>query len=176
MCENPYKDAIVDSICKDIKQSKDRGIWGGAVILTLSAIDAMAYLGLPSGKKEVHRNDYIEWVDRYMKTDPKQSYQYKGIDLYGARCGIVHRYGVESRLSDNDKCKIFSYHNGSEHYYKPQIDKKLVLISIPRFTNDFFKAVQEFLRAARHDNDLKARIDSRILGLFRVSRRAERRF
>jgi hypothetical protein len=138
-----------------------------------SAIDAMAFLGMPLTQKEVHRQDFIAWVDKYMTTDSSQSYQYKGIDLYGARCGIVHRYAVDSRLSEQGQCKIFSYHNGSEHIYKPAIDKNLVLISIPRITNDFFRAAQKFIVDMKGDVDLKSRVDSRILRLFMVSKKNE---
>lgn len=170
MNNNPYKN-VIDSICGDIKKARNSGILGGAVILTLSAIDAMAYLAMPLEKKEVRRNDYIGWVDKYMKTDPKQPYRYRGVDLYGARCGIIHRYGVESRLSEQGKCKIFAYNNGSEHYYNPNKSKELVILSVKRLTNDFFEAVKKFLHEIGKDKDLKSRIDSRILKLFIISKR-----
>ena len=170
MSEKIYRDVIIDSICGDIKKAKASGAMAGAVILTLSAIEAMAYLGIPLTRKEVHRNDYINWVNKYMKTDPKQPYQYEGIDLYGARCGIVHRYGLTSRLSEQGKCRIFGYNNGSEHYYNPLISKDMVVISISRFTNDFFKAVTMFLGEVTNDKNLKARVDSRISGLFIASK------
>ncbi len=167
---NPYKDILIDSICSDIKKTRDGGILAGSIILTFSAIDAMAFLAMPMVNKEVHRNDFINWVDKYMKTDSRQSYQYIGIDLYGARCGIVHRYGAESRLSEEGKCKKFVYHNGSEHIYRPNVEKNLVLISVRRFTQDFFKAVAGFLGDIKKDQDLKIRVDSRILNLFGISK------
>jgi len=170
MSDNYYKDIILDGICSDIKKARDNTILAGSVILTLSAIDAMSFLAMPLGQKKVHRRDYVNWVEKYMKTDPKQPYQYKGIDLYGARCGIVHRYGVKSRLSEKGQCKIFAYHNGSEHIYNPKVDGNFVLISIRRFTNDFFDAVEEFLQDMIIDKNVKSRVDSRILGLFRVAK------
>ena len=174
MSKNPYSDVIIDSICGDIKKVRDSGVLAGTVILVLSAIDAMAYLSMPLQQKDVQRNDYINWVDEYMKTDPSQPYQYKGIDLYGARCGIIHRYGVESSLSEQGKCKVFAYNNGSKHYYNPSVDKKLIILSIRRLFNDFFKAVEKFLHAARTNDNLKARIDSRILNLFIMSKRSDK--
>lgn len=99
---------------------------------------------MPLGQKDVEKKYYIAWVERYMKTSPNQLYQYEGIDVYGARCGIIHRYGVESRLSEQGKCKIFGYHNGSEHHYKPSVRKDMVMISILRFINDFLKAWKIF--------------------------------
>lgn len=43
MNKSLYIDIIVNNICKDIKEARDNGIMAGAVILTLSAIDAMAF-------------------------------------------------------------------------------------------------------------------------------------
>ncbi|MDD4910298.1 MAG: hypothetical protein PHR44_06475 [Candidatus Omnitrophica bacterium] len=173
MAKSLYIEIIVDGICGDIKKAENNGIVAGSVILTLSAIDAMAFLAMPLAQKEVKRKDYINWVEKYMKTDLQQSYQYRSIDIYGARCGIVHRYGVESRLSETKSCKIFVYHNGSEHIYNPSKEKDLVLISIPRFTRDFFKAVKKFMIDIARDKNLKLRTDSRITKLFKVGSRDE---
>lgn len=171
MIQSLYIEIIVNNICNDIKKARDKGILAGSVILALSAIDAMAFLASPIKQRNVTRDDYINWVQKYMKTDSSQSYQYRGIDVYGARCGIVHRYGAESDLSDKDKCRVFVYSNRSEHIYNPAINKDMVIISIYRFTNDFFRAVKEFLKDIAGDPHLKTRTDGRIMKLFRVSKK-----
>jgi len=152
----------------DIKVALDNGAYGGALILAYAAMDAMAFLSMPESQKEVHRKDFTKWVEKYMKTDSKQPYQYQGIDLYGARCGLVHRYGATSRLSDSERCNIFGYHNGSEHMYKPSVHKSLIAISWTRFINDFFGAMREFLADILKDEELKKRVDKRIAHLFHV--------
>jgi hypothetical protein len=157
------------TIGHDIKVALDNGAFMGAIILTYAAIDAMAFLSMPENKKEVHRGDFVNWVEKYMETDSKQPYQYRGIDLYGARCGIVHRYGATSRLSDSKRCKIFGYHNGSEHMYNPSVNVRVVLISGKRLINDFFKAMQRFLTDIMRDEELKKRIERRIVNLLHVS-------
>lgn len=171
MSKSLYIDIIIDNICNDIQKARDNGILAGAIILTLSAIDAMAYLSMPTNKKDVDKTEYIRWVEKYMKTNSIQSYQYRGIDLYGARCGIIHRYGVESNLSENGLCKIFGYHNGSGHIYNSTIKKDMVMMSIWRFTQDFFRAVEKFLEDIIRDKELKLKTDSRIKSLFRIAKR-----
>ncbi len=173
MTFNPYKEIIADLICGDIKKALDNNILAGAVILTYSAIDAMAFLAMSSSQKEVKQKDFIDWVDKYMMTSKDQPYQYKGIDLYGARCGIVHRYGVESKLSESGLCKIFSYHNGSEHSYNPAVHKDFVLLSVSRLVKDFFKAVRLFMQEIESDKNLKSKVDARLTSLFFVSRKSE---
>lgn len=168
---NPYQNIIANNICGDIKKAQKSGAIGGAVILTYSAIDAMAFLSMSLKQKEVTKKDYIAWVEKYMSTDENQDYQYRGIDLYGARCGIIHRYGVESRLSESGACKIFAYNNGSEHYFNPKINNSLVIISTIRLINDFMHGVKAFMADMRRDPRLKSRVDSRLCSLFMTSKR-----
>ncbi len=169
MSENIYMDVIHDSICGDIKKTYESKAYAGAVILTLSAIDAMASLSMPTNQKDVKGPDYITWVNTYMKTDPAQSYQYAGVDIYGARCGFLHRYGMSSKLSETGQCKIFAYHNGSEHIYNPQVNKNMVMISHRRIINDFYRAVESFLGSIEENENLRKLVDSRITSLFRIS-------
>jgi hypothetical protein len=157
------------TIGRDIKVALDNGAIAGALILTYAGIDAMAFLSMPENKKEVQREDFINWAEKYMKTDSKQPYQYQGIDLWGARCGIVHRYGATSSLSDSGRCKILAYHNGSEHIYKPSKDKNFVAISWPRFIKDLFGATKKFLADIKKDEEHKKKVASRIVHLFYVS-------
>lgn len=152
-----------------IRVNFDNNLFAATMILTYSAIDAMAFLSMPENKREVRRTDFINWVENYMQTDSNQPYQYQGIDLYSARCGIVHRYGATSRLSDSGRCKVFNYHNGSEHIYRPKVHENLVAISVQRFINDFFRAMSKFLRNALRNEELRRRIENRIRHLFIIS-------
>jgi len=62
------------------------------VIVIYVYIDAMAYLSISITKERQTRKDFIEWVNKYLKADPDQSYQYNGNDVYAARCGKLHHY------------------------------------------------------------------------------------
>ena len=158
------------AIGHDIKVALDNGAPMGAVILSYAAIDAMAYLSMPETKTEVTRKDYVDWTERYLKADSSQPYQYKGIDIYGARCGLLHRYGATSNISDKGDCKVFGYHDGSEHMHNPSIDESLVLISMKRFVNDFFGAMKAFLSDVIADEGLRDRVDKRMGNILHVSR------
>jgi len=157
------------AIGHDIKVAIDNGAPMGAVILTYAAIDAMAFLSMPEIKKEVTREDYIGWTEKYLKADQGQPYQYVGIDVYGARCGLFHRYSGTSNLSDKGRCRVFAYHDGSEHIYRPRISDKLVLISMRRFVNDFFGAMKTFLSEAITDRDLRSKMSKRMGDILHVS-------
>lgn len=166
-----YKEVIADCIGHDIHACLKSNAPTGAVLLTYCAIDAMSFLSMPLSQEEVTKNDFIAWVEKYMKTDHSQPYQYRGIDLYGARCGIAHNYGVESRLSRRGECKIFAYQCGSpKHFYRPDKNPDMVVLGVDLFVRDFFDAVDRFLSDIKEDSELKKRVDSRLPKLFRIKR------
>ena len=164
MTEDGWEPLMV--IGHNIKATQECGAITGAIILTYCAIDAMAHLSMPDNQEKIGRKDFINWVEKYMKADPKQPYQYRGIDLYGARCGIIHTFGATSDLSDEGKCKVFNYHKGSDHIYKPDVDKNLVSISWDRFINDFIWAGVNFGADIKKDKELYKRAEKRIKDLF----------
>lgn len=164
-----YKAVIADCIGHDIDACLRNNAPTGAVLLIYCAIDAMSFLSMPLDQEEVKRNDFIAWVEKYMKTDAGQPYQYRGIDLYGARCGIAHNYGVQSRLSRNGECKIFAYKCASlEHCYDPDRNPDMIVLGVELFAQDFFDAVDRFLADIENDGELKNRVDARLPNLFTI--------
>ena len=139
-----------------------------SLILTYSAIDCMASLIMPEGQKKVTGDDFRGWVDKYMEAAQDQSYQYQGIDLWGARCGLVHRYSARSDISERGECKIFQYHDGDSHIYDRSISENVVMISAPRLIRDFYKAMGMFLKDLIEDEKLRERANSRVSTLFQI--------
>ena len=181
-----YKSVIIDCIVHDIHVCLKNNAPTAAILLTYSAIDAMSYLSMPLhkydkkkklyiDKHDVERDDFIAWVEKYMKTDEKQPYQYQGIDLYGARCSVVHNYGVESKLSRNKKCKIFAYAaNSLKHFYDPAKHTEMVVLGVELFIRDFCDAVAKFLADIATDSKLQQQVESRLPKLFTI-RKADNR-
>src|SRR3990167_6392075 len=100
------------------------------VTMTFVFIDTFAFLGMPSNQAENTRNDFINWVNTYLKTDCNQEYQYDGKDLYGARCGLLHAFVSISEYATKNNCKYFGYHSGPNHM--PDDQSPLVLLSVNR--------------------------------------------
>ena len=44
-------------------------------------IDTMAFLAMPAGQMAQTRKDFIGWVDTYLKADPTERYQYRGLEF-----------------------------------------------------------------------------------------------
>jgi hypothetical protein len=73
----------------EIKRCEQAGATIGALAVSFVCIDSMSYLSMPADKRKHDRSDFIAWVDRYLRADPSQPYQYRGIDVYAARCGLL---------------------------------------------------------------------------------------
>lgn len=156
----------------DMGESLKFNLKGGhinaALILVYSYLDAMASLIMPENQSNVKREDYICWVEKYMKTGADQPYQYEGKDFYGARCGLVHRYSPYSDLSEAGKCKIFAYSMYQDHKYEPAIDNNFVVISAPRLIQDFFKAMSRFIKDLLSDKQLMSLVSKRMNSFFAI--------
>ncbi len=149
--------------------SKANGV--GATVATLAMIyvglDTMALLGCPVGKSQT-RKDFIAWVDRYLKADSASVYQYEGVDVYAARCAVLHSYGSVSDLhrKANPPRKFIYMDNGP---HREDVQERVVMISVAVLIRDFADAMGRFIEDILADTDLKARVDSRIDSLFIAS-------
>lgn len=78
-----------------------------ALALMYSTIDQLAFLDLPDGKQDVKREDFVRWVDTYLLPDSGLSCS--ALDLYAARCGLLHAQSPNSRLFREGKVKKICY-------------------------------------------------------------------
>lgn len=153
----------VMGLIKEIKRCEASGATAAAVAMAFICIDTMAFLALPAGREKQCRSDFIAWVDDYLKGDEDQLYQYSGIDVYGARCALLHAFGTETDY--HQKCpdaKRFAYHDGGRHVYDPAVDEYLVIIGTASFLNDVVHAILAFAEAWKADHELCARVTARL--------------
>ena len=76
-----------------------------ALILIYSAVDTTGWL---DGTEVLSsRKDFIRWVDNYLlKAKPLKC---TAIDLYAARCGLLHTFTPDSQLSSSGKARVICY-------------------------------------------------------------------
>jgi hypothetical protein len=166
-----FKEVIADCIGHDIDVCLKNNAPTGAVLLTYCAMDAMAFLSMPAGKQRVGRSDFKNWIEKYMKTDTAQPYQYDKQDLYAARCGIVHTYGAESDFGRSRNCRKIVYKpNCLKHFYEPEEHPDLVVLGINLFIRDFYDAIDKFLLDIENDECLRKLVEERLPSLFHIRR------
>jgi hypothetical protein len=145
LSDDPIINAVHGGIRKGINVTIENGCFGSAVILILSAIDAMAYLSMPENQEDVTRADFIGWAEKYIRFPGRE--QLTGEDLYGARCAMLHSYRVRSRMSREGKCRKIGYVDESipPIHYNPKVSKELVLVSIAALRDALFQGIDQFL-------------------------------
>ena len=112
--------------------------------MIFSGIDTMAYLNMPANQQDVERTDFVAWVERYIKFQCEE--KLTGLDLYGARCAMLHNHGARSKLSRNGKCRMVCYMNQGvpEIRCKPDV-MDCIIVSVTALADAFFHGIDEFL-------------------------------
>ena len=159
--ENNWK-AII-SLVSELKRCDECNITTASVAMAFICIDTLANLSRPADKKKVTRSDFKEWVNTHLKGHADQPYQYRGKDVYAARCALLHKYGSEAELHEEDPDTImFVYHNGGKHQYAPSKKKNLAIIGTKSFINDVIHAVDSFLKLCKKDSTLRQLVGERL--------------
>ena len=68
------------------------------VTLCYATIDAVSALSRPENQRDTSRATFVEWTNRYFL--PAPGLDCAAIELYGARCGVLHTYRPESGPSN----------------------------------------------------------------------------
>jgi hypothetical protein len=100
----------------------DSGFPEAALALMYSAIDTLAFLGAPTDIKDSRREDFIQWCDQYIVPFPSASDSVAGIDLYGARCGVLHQSSAVSRLGRQAKAREIWYEFKGQSAVNPMLN------------------------------------------------------
>ena len=143
--EDPIVNVIHNSIRKGISVTLENECEASAVILILSAIDAMAYLAMPDNHQDVTSDDFIKWADKYIRFSCKD--QLTGADIYGARCSMLHSFGAQSRMSRSGKCRKILWMDEAEPriLYRPDVQPDFVFVSILDLKDALFDGMDRFL-------------------------------
>ena len=155
--------APIGALISEIKNCEAAGATTAAVAMSYICIDTMAFLSLAANKDKQGRTEFIEWCDKFLQCHEEQPYKYRGMDVYGARCALLHAFGSEADYHDKfPDSKKYGYHDGGKHAYDPAQDERLVIIGTASFINDVVHAVGTFMHACKDDADLRARVEGRL--------------
>jgi len=100
---------------------------------------------MAEGQEDVTKDDFVAWAERYIQCPGKE--QLSGLDLYAARCGLLHQYGIVSRLSREGKCRQLGYGDKMEPpvRFNPTITKDVVIVSVHALAEAFFQGSDRFV-------------------------------
>jgi hypothetical protein len=140
-----------------------------ALVLIYCGIDVLANLSRPAQNAEVTRSDFVNWAERYMECE--KSLGLSGLDLYAARCGILHTYTMDSRLSAMGRARRVIYAWGDRNPDEPMKLLRLlnlpeVMVKIETLFSAFVLGIEAFGKALDDDPNLEALVQTRGRKLF----------
>jgi hypothetical protein len=89
-----------------IKLLTERRFIQPALVVQYSAMDAAAWLDVQAAG-DVTRKDFVTWTERYFL--PDSGLKCTGLELYGARCGLLHSHTAFSKLSREGGIRTIGY-------------------------------------------------------------------
>lgn len=147
----------LNNIIKSIELCLNAKLQISSLILLYSGIDIMAWLNRPVSEEFATRDDFIKWIDDYLLPNP--NIKCEAIDLYAARCAIIHSYSFSSRLSAEGKAKEIYYAWGEANVKSLQNDidsrskKSVTAIHINDFLEAFKEGVEKFKLSIKSDKE-----------------------
>ncbi len=136
-----------------------------ALILIYSGIDIFSSLARSQEKEDVTKQDFTDWAKQYITE--KENIGCDAIDLYAARCAVVHTYTSTSSLSRKKKAKeiIYAWGNRTPESLQNVVDlakiENVVVIHIDLLASAFKKGVAQFFDDMNNDEALADRVSRR---------------
>jgi hypothetical protein len=131
----------------------ENGLMMPALMLLYATIDCMAWLDRDLSHDDVKRDDFLRWVDRHLL--PNGAIPCTAIDLYAARCAILHSYTAESLLSRQGQARQIWYAWGRDYKasdLQPAIDAlggvKAIALHVETLGVEIWKGIDAFLDEA----------------------------
>jgi len=136
-----------------------------SLILLYSAIDILGWLARPTGNAKSGRRDFMSWVDTYLLSEA--NLDVTSLELYGARCGLLHSYSAFSELKE---VRALLYHYGSGDFsrvsYETVKEGRAVVVRIEDLQAAFRRGTLRFLSEEEHTADRWKLICSRAANAF----------
>jgi len=144
-----------------------------ALLLIYSTIDILSSLVRKNSDQDTKKTDFIDWVQTYMLPHP--DIQISAVDLYAARCGMLHALSPTSNLSRGQAAKEIAYACDAQTASEARRtltargkDGKVAVVSIPAIIECFLLAGEKFTRALGSDASLQQRFFANEKHVFRV--------
>ena len=83
-----------------------------SLVIIYSTIDTCGLLDAPVTQTEATGESFQNWVKKYVLTDP--ALEFNEVDLWGARCAVLHTFTSQSRLSNAGKARQLLYYTGDK--------------------------------------------------------------
>lgn len=125
---------------------------GHALIIIYSAIDTCGLLDTPAEQQSATGASFKSWVKKYLLTYP--GLEFNEVDLWAARCAVLHTFTSESDLSKAGTARQLQYYTGEKSavhiqrfitFTKSHEGGKHLPVHFGDLCEAFFKGMQSFI-------------------------------
>lgn len=82
-------------------------LFGQMLVIMYSAIDTAGLLNAPPSTKKATGETFQNWVEKYLLK--QNNFEFNALDLWAARCAVLHTFTADSDLSNHGKAKKIIY-------------------------------------------------------------------
>lgn len=148
----------VDAISELIR----RNHYVHSLVILFSSIDTLAWTALPCGN--VTRQAFCDWTERYM--NPEKRLGCNALELYAARCGLVHSAAAVSNLSRKSSVRELWYVTGRDmgplRRRAKDEGRDVAIVNVTDLVAAFGEAAREFSHRIDQDASLSNQVAERI--------------
>lgn len=106
----------IDSFCLNTINAVEllykKKLYAHMMVLIYSAVDSMGLLVAEPNVNRADSKSFQNWTQKYLIE--KKSFNFRAIDFWAARCGVLHTFTTESDLSRNEKANEIQYYSGNQ--------------------------------------------------------------
>jgi hypothetical protein len=153
-----------------IRECMDDGLPEAALTLLYSAIDALGLLNAVAGTTDASRITFLDWCAQYLV--PKLSTTGEAaptpMDLYAARCGVLHTSSAESRLGrEGDVPELwYTFRGRAATNLALNAPQPPLLVEMERLVGAFEEGSRAFVADLSRDQDRFAIAEGRAAQFF----------
>ena len=133
-----------------------------AMVLVYSAIDILGALDSVDGVAT--RDTFVSWANRYM--DPAGALGCSGLELYSARCGVLHNWSPSTRLTKAGTAREFIYVLDRPLSQPKQSSSGPVIIHPPWLWLSFRDGSSRFVAETTNDKARLLRVNKNLEGVY----------
>jgi hypothetical protein len=158
---DPHLDEVVNGergMLRGIEVMLEEQCLMSAVALIFSTIDSLSALDRPVEAQSTCREVFIKWANEYLLKP--NLLHCTAIDLYAARCGVLHTYSAESDLTRIGKAKklIYEWRSGPDAGTAVPIPEEAVIIQVEVLHHSLREGVRRFLKDAEMKDGTRSRV------------------
>lgn len=155
---NDLTDELLGSISMLLETHREKS----ALILLYSCVDIFGALDTDGG--EATRESFVTWADRYMT--PATKLGCNALELYSARCGLLHALTPETRLTKEGKARRFSYVTYPVFFPEQNVPGELFIVHVGTLWLAFRDGTRQFVVDSESDPERSERIERNLSNVY----------